>query len=171
MRVCSPSRKRIPNKMITTVFAFQHRFQTLSLISIFLTRSKSKHNIHKSWINHKGQVPLRVQRKYFTIHGSPKVKSVPCTTAETWVLKYPVIRWKTNSPIVAGTSSLRLRALNHSLPECFCNAYLALIPANKNSKGINRGYKIYMTISWYCCISGKVPNPPIPPNTPLLLKK
>ena len=171
MRVFCPSQNSIPSKITTTVFAFPHQFQNLSLVSSFLMMSNTRQNIHNSCMNHKGQIPLIVHMKYFAIPGTPAVRSEPCTTDEIWVLKYPVIHWKTNNQTVAGTSNLRVRNLNHSLPEYFCNEYLALIPANVKSNGINRGYRMYIMTSWYCCTCGNMPNHPIPPKTHLLLKK
>ena len=71
--------------------------------------------------------------------------------------------------MVPGTSSFRERALNHSLAECFWSAYRALMPARIKSNGMKKGYRMYITTSWYWGHSGYAPKPPMPPKTPLLL--
>ena len=87
-------------------------------------------------MNHSGPVPLTAHIEYLATHGIPSNNPLRAATAE---LKYPTIHWNTNKPMVAGTRSFRVRALNHSLPEYLSNAYRALIPASRNSSGMNQG--------------------------------
>ena len=82
IRVFCPSQNSIPSKIITKVFTFPHQFQNLSLASSFLIMSNTRQNIHKSWMNHKGQIPLIAHMMYFAIPGTPAVKSIPCATDE-----------------------------------------------------------------------------------------
>ena len=95
-----------------------------------------RHSSHSTWMNHNGPVPLTAIIMYFATAGMPSNAPVLAATA---VLKYPTIQWKTNRPMVPGTSSFRVRALNHSPAECLSSAYLALMPASMNSSGMNHG--------------------------------
>ena len=79
----------------------------------------SKENSHRSWMNQSGPMPLNAITKYFAMAGIPS--NTPSLAATT-VLKYPTIQWNTNKPIVAGTRSLRVRALNHVFPSYFSKA-------------------------------------------------
>ena len=77
------------------------------------------HSSHSTWTNQRGPVPLMAIMMYFAGPGIPSKTPVLAATA---VLKYPVIQWKTNRPMVPGTSSLRVRALNQVLPSYFSSA-------------------------------------------------
>ena len=91
---------------------------------------------HSTWMNHSGPVPLTAIIIYFATAGTPS--KTPCLDATT-VLKYPTIQWKTKRPIVPGTSSFRVRALNHSFALYLSRAYLALIPARIKRSGMKKG--------------------------------
>ena len=124
------------------------------------------HSSQSTWMNQSGPVPENAMMKYFTTPGTPS--NTPSLSATT-VLKYPTIQWNTNRPMVPGTSNFRVRALNHSLAGYFWSAYRALMPARMNSSGMKKGYRMYITTSWYWGHCGYSPKPPMPPKTPLLL--
>ena len=130
--------------MTHMIFALPHHFQNLSSLSSARTSSSTRLSSHNTWTNHSGPVPLTAIIIYFATPGIPS--NTPDFSA-TAVLKYPTIQWNTNRPIVPGTSSLRVRALNHSLADFFSSAYRALMPASRNSTGMNHGYRMYITTS------------------------
>ena len=133
--------------MIQTRFAFPHQVQNLSLRSSARTSRNTRLSSQRTWMNQSGPVPEKAMIKYFPTAGTPS--NTPSLSA-TAVLKYPTIQWNTSKPMVPGTSSFRVRALNHSFAEYLSSAYRALIPARMNSSGMKKGYRMYMTTSWYC---------------------
>ena len=120
---------------MTTMPAFPHQFQNLSLRSSVRTSSSTRLRIHSNWMNQSGPMPL----KDHMIYRANPVTLMSSSFIATAVLKYPTIQWKTKRPIVAGTSSFRVRAPNHLPADCFCSAYRALMPASRNNSGMNHG--------------------------------
>ena len=74
-------------------------------------------------MNHNGPVPLMVHMKYFTTPGSSGIADAPSgITDGIRELNQPTAAPMKSRPMVDGTSSLRVRDLNHSPAGFFSNA-------------------------------------------------
>ena len=67
--------------MITTMPAFPHQVQNLSLRSIARTSSSTRHSSHSTCMNHRGPVPLIAIMMYFATAGIPSNAPVLAATA------------------------------------------------------------------------------------------